>query len=523
MSPSHGYRRRPPPVTWLLALVLLLILPAGGSAQTGAWPASRPYSATFLSPSHWSTAALQRLDGLGLLPHGFDATRSSFTQQEIGSALAYAVAAAADAPDGYARLAQGYAGRFRDELALQSRCGERRCDPGLLALLRGSGIAAGYADRSGALRAGWGYEDGYYNGADWNEPTPAAAPRAAFAAATAQLSPAPWLGLRARGSIDGDSTRLEELHGVLRWRAIVLWGGRRELGYGLGQESIVLDQASVDGGGVHLAHPVRLPWLLRYLGPVSFDAWVSSVDMPRSFDDMVFFGTRGAISPHRRLRLGVTRAGLFGGDGNTDVDAFAIFSVLIGKHAGEISELDNQVVSVDVQWRPPTERVLPLRLYTEWGFEDSANAWRNVPGVLAGLEVPALPGLPQVGLGLEYAVFARSCCGNPIWYRHSVLQDGWTRDGRPLGHSLGGHGHQWSALLRADLADARLRIGARPFVRHRRRENLFAPDRQGSSTGAALGVEYDVTRSLRLDAESSIEEGDDWRESAVTVALKALF
>jgi hypothetical protein len=197
--------------------------------------------------------------------------------------------------------------------------------------------------------------------------------------------------------------------------------------------------------------------------------------------------------------------------------------MLIGKHAGAGSELDNQVVAFDLHYRPPLG-ALPLAVYAEWGMEDSAGAWYNVPGMVLGVEVPALPGVPALAVGLERTSFGSSCCGNPIWSRHWIFRQGWTDDGRLLGHPLGGHGSEWLSYARADLFEARLHLDLRLFARDRGEESLLAPERMGRSRGGRLGVEGRLASGLGVFFLGGLEEGDaGWRESMVRVGGQIVF
>jgi hypothetical protein len=237
----------------------------------------------------------------------------------------------------------------------------------------------------------------------------------------------------------------------------------------------------------------------------------------------MFVGMRGSIQPHSRLGVGATRAVMFGGVGNTDVGARDLVYMLIGKHAGKGSELDNQVVSFDLNYRPPVG-ALPLAFYLEWGMEDSAGAWWNVPGLVLGLEVPALPGVPELGVGVERSSFASSCCGNPIWYRHWAFRHGWTDDGRLLGHPLGGHGTEWLTYARADLFGARVHLDLGLFTRDRGVENLLAPERMGRSRGGRLGVDGLIGDGWGVFLQGALEDGrGGWREAAMRVGGQLVF
>jgi len=196
--------------------------------------------------------------------------------------------------------------------------------------------------------------------------------------------------------------------------------------------------------------------------------------------------------------------------------------VMIGKHAGQGSEVDNQIAAVDAWYRVPIN-VVPLAVYAEWGSEDSAGAWKDVPGIVVGGEIASVPGLPGLSLGIERVSFAPSCCGNPIWYRHWRFLDGWAADGRLLGHPLGGHGTEWRLSLRLDSQDARLRLRGDAFARDRGEENVFAPDRAGESRGGVLHVTLRLASRLELMMYGLHERGKSgWRESRVETAGRLL-
>jgi hypothetical protein len=467
------------------------------------------YSSAFVPADHWSIDAVRRLAGIGLTPAGHDLARRAPTQREVGAILEAAAAA-----DSAGRSpADAWLARYRAEFGI-------RPQPTPLQRLAGSALEAGGLHHEGRLGTGWGYGF-YYPGVDWRQPEPRADRTEAALAGALQATLGP---VAARVSVvqpvEGEALREAYVAGTAG--AVTGWIGRRELSWGPGPGAgLVMNRGRYDSFGI-LTTPFHLPWLLRHVGPVSIEMALGMDDFERTFEDVGVLATRGSVTPHERLQLGVTRAAFFGGDGNASIDLFGIFSLLIGKHAGDISELDNQIVAVDASYRPPTERWLPMRGYVEWGFEDSAGAFRDVPGIIAGIEVPAMPGVPGLAVGVERASFARSCCGNPIWYRHSTFRDGWTQDDRPLGHPLGGHGYEWTARASLHVLDARLRLDGAGFVRRRGDENLYADVRTGRSTGAELGVEADLTDGLRLRADAGLEDGAGWREVRIGVALRAI-
>ncbi|MFW6079076.1 MAG: capsule assembly Wzi family protein, partial [Gemmatimonadota bacterium] len=386
-------------------------------------------------------------------------------------------------------------------------------------------LGTGWDERSGRLLAGTGYE----GGRPWSGPRPV--PDAAGVASAVRWTPSfgRHAGMAVEPVLDGDSARLRAGYVHAAGYGVELWIGRRAVGYGVGAGGrIVFDGAvPLDGGGLRLADPRMLPGPLQHLGPVRFDMVLSRVDDNGEFERPWLWGMRGAVSPHERVTLGLTRGIMFGGGGNTSPSLRALAYMLVGKHAGRGGEFDNQVLALDVRWRPPFGPV-PFVVYGEWGMEDSAGAWRDVPGVIVGAEVAALPGEPNAGVGVEHVRFWESCCGNPLWYRNWAFQGGWTDGGEPLGHPLGGHGEEWLAYGHADLFDARLRLRVRGFLRRRGSENLFAPARESTSGGGAFEAELRAASSVEAYLSLAFESADvgvedeGWRASSTVAGVRVL-
>lgn len=478
------------------------------------------FASPFVPSEHWTMDAARRLDALGLAPAGFDAGQRVITRRELAVLFAHAARTAERRPD-VAALMRAYRDRFVEEFGAAGAAAAG--EPARVPRLVDGWIGVHYESRTGEILAGVGYPDR----TPWSGARPVADVEGLASgfrwtpAFTRHLAAVVEPLLRdARGEVAA-------AYLVAAWRAVELWGGRRGVGYGPGAGGrIVFDGANTfDGGGIRLAEPVTAPGPLRYLGPIRVDMFLARVGRNGDFEDPWMWGMRGVVSPHPRVTFGVNRGIMFGGAGNTSLTARTFAYMLIGKHAGRGGEFDNQVVSVDVRWRPPLGPV-PVVIYGEWGMEDSAGAWRDVPGIVIGAETPAVPGAPNVALGVEHTRFSRSCCGNPVWYRNWSFEGGWTDAGEPLGHPLGGHGDEWLLYTRADLLDARLRLRLRTFRRHRGEENLFVPQRTGVSAGGELAAEFRPTPSAEGYLSISLESADagpvdqGWRASAIAVGVR---
>ncbi|HSJ33036.1 MAG TPA: capsule assembly Wzi family protein [Longimicrobiales bacterium] len=475
-------------------LTALLILTSVLSAPLAAQDAS-----PFVPADHWSVGAVNRLHALGLTPPGTVRGQRSRTVGEVRSVLEEAAA-------GGHELARGYLRRFADEFS---------GDSATFATLTHATVAAGAGVLDGDVRHGvyrtWG-EENWTGTRPLNDRTTGIARGALLATLGGHVAAG---AVATRNPVH---TRVSELYGTVRLGPVGIWGGRRVQGFGPGTGGIVLDgNAPVDGGGLFV-EPVRLPWLLRHLGPVRAELGVAPLPANGPVDRPFFILTRGSIEPHPRIGFGITRAGMIGAsdDGRSVGD---ILYFLVGGQTGG-SEYDNQIAAADAWFRPPAGP-LPLLLYVEWGAEDSAGAWWDVPGIVAGVELAAVPRLPWLSVVIERSSFERSASGNPPWYRHPIgFHDGWSTRDELLGHPLGGHGREWLLQARADLMDGRLQLVTRGFTRRRGSENVFAPERAGLSNGVAVRGDLQLRSGFVLHVEGATEDGGDWRRTQASGALR---
>jgi len=488
---------------WLARLLAAAVFGLAGTAL----PAHAQGPSPFVAGDHWVQHALRRLNGLGLLEQGHDPGTRSITEHRAARMLRDALLAAAGTP--YEDLARAYLERFIEEVGggWDRPAGQ---DP-TVALAGALGL--GFAAENGGIRAG----SGYWNGGDWSGPT--AIPSSDDVVSTIDVRA--YAGRYAAGRIAfaawPDSAALGDAYALLAAGKVGAWLGRRAIGFGVaaGGGIVLSGGHAFTGGGLGLLEGVTLPGVLRHIGLVRVETFLSTVHENGAVVEPWFWAGRLSIQPHRRLVVGVNRAAMFGGDGNTPLELRDLLYVMIGKHAGEGSEVDNQIAAVDVWYRVPV-RFAPIAVHAEWGFEDSAGAWKDVPGIVAGAEVASVPGLPWLSLGIERASFAPHCCGNPIWYRHWRFLDGWADDGRPLGHLLGGHGTEWRLTAGLDPWGARLRLRLEAFTRDRGEENLFAPDRAGESRGGVLHALVRAGPRIELELRALHERGEaGWRESRI--------
>jgi hypothetical protein len=494
----------------LVLLALFALLPPQAAARQLTSVGATPY----LPAGHWSYASVQRLHALGLAPRDLDPGLRSRTAGEVAGVLRHAVAASGEGT-AQRRIAERSLERLYREL------------PGLAAYTTAESrswgvgqIEVGAIGQRGAMQAGIGNLAN-----DWTGPRPLDDHGSAAGRARLHGAIHPRLAGTLHVSASADGSHIPELHVATKWRGLAAWAGRRSPGYGGGAGGAILLSGSqpFTGAGLGLDRGQALPGLLEHLGPIRLEGFLSRADnrrkSPGGTDTLFtpwFAAARFSMSPGTaRLNISATRAAFFGGEGNTAVTTRNLLVMIYGDHSGVEGEFDNQMFGMDVHYRPPLGR-LPLLLRFEWAFDDNSGMLWRVPAVLWGIEVPALPGVEAVRIGVERAVFA-GCfdCKNTRWYRNWFFREGWTDGGMPIGHPLGGHGREWMAFADFDLPATSMVVGGDVRFRDRRAENLFAPDWQGASRAAALRISWLPRGRWFMNAEGAVERGDSgWSTGA---------
>lgn len=473
-----------------------------------------------LAPGHWAVRAAERLEAVGLAPSYLPA------QGAVPRAAVFAAFVEAGGSvftfcrdrrwDAWEPLLEGWLDRFLEEFP------EHRSPAGGVTRL-GAEVGAGYAETTGVLAPATGYSTVR------EDPLPVADRTGAFARAAGGV----MLGrtVAAAGEavfFDGEAevSRWEVAAGARGWQ---LSAGRAEVRYGPGRGGglVLSPPEGLPRVELQRTRPLRLPGFLRYAGPVTGHLFVTRLaGEARHPTEPWMFGARLAFRPHPRLTLGINRAAIFGGEGRP-VTARKLAGLAVGVIRN--SDFENQILAFDARLRLPTEAVLPLTAYVEYGADDGAGALNEQPGWVAGLSVPALPGMPEVSAGVE-AARIEGCCDHGAWYFHASFLGNWARGDQPLAHPLGGEGWERAAYASADLLGARLRIAGRLYQRERTQRslaavgggNLFSPARTGRSDGGEVEAAFRFG-GMEARAEWAREAGEGWRQQALSVGLSAFF
>lgn len=473
-----------------------------------------------LPPEHWAVRAAERLHAVGFAPSYLPA-QGAVPRAEVLAALlegGEAVIQFCQEPHlaPWEPVVEGWLDRFLEEFP-------ESYGPAGPVVHLGTSVGAGYAERTGVLAPAVGYRY------DRQNPLPAEGD----AGLVLHGSTGVLLGRTIFAA--GELTSRSGATGAARWevgagaRGWQLSAGQAEVRYGPGRGGgIVLSPRDpLPRVEVRRTRPLRFPGVLGYAGRVTGHLFVSRMtDEDRHSTEPWMFGARLAVQPHGRLALGLNRGAVFGGEGRP-----LTFRNVAGLAAGAIrSHFENQILSFDARWRLPTDALLPVTVYAEWGADDGAGALNEMPGYLGGLFIPALPGVPQVALGVEGARFT-DCCGHSTWYFNATFPGNWARGDQALGHPLGGEGWERSAYASADLLDSRVRLRAQGFQRERRQTtlgemgggNLFSPWRTGRSDGWRVDGEVTLMHGAELRGSWVRDAGGGWEEQVLRLGLFAYF
>lgn len=480
------------------ALFATSVAPLRVAAQV---PATPP-----LPPAHWAYIALDRLAGAGLLD---DAWAVGNRPQSAGVALAAfrtAVVRAALEGSPLAGFARSAARRFAREHP-QSH--------------RSATTGAYLAVREARLRAG------KTTGA------PARRGRLEFGVdVTAALGRHFVVSYGPAVSMSASATTVEQPRLAVVGKVGSWWAsaGRQRLSFGPATGGLILNDASAfDGLLFGSDGAVRLGGIGHWLGPVHVTALISRI-APDTLGEAAWFGAaRVTFAPHPRVHIGLNRTAVVPAGGGDGVGLGSLLLVAVGKHTRPNKEDQRASVDLSVALGGPSWRVVP---YLEWGFEDTAGAYMEDPGLTVGAYMPFLPGVPTLSLRYEYTGFgesARLCwfCSARItkWYRHGTVRSAYIgEDGLLIGHPLGGYGYEHRIDAVAWLVGADARVRATLVRRHREPLNLLYATRPGDSHALGAGGSYRVGPALTFDANLWWEQGEaGWHNGAASIGGHLLF
>lgn len=494
--------------------VLLALAPARptlGQGQDVVPGGERRMTTPDLAPDHWVMDALRRAEGLGLLERPLP-FRKAIAVDHAGEALEHAAEAARVRNDRVTALTSHWVERFRREFGGIAPAGAVQGTR--LVGLRGrvAGVSA-----AGRAAPGYGEIAPTRTGAVPLDDRLVASVEGEGVAALGT-----HLGLMVQPEIGTETIglrRLDVTAGRGNWTLAV---GRQPLGLGKSVPSglTVSGAVALDRVELRTARTGMLPGVLRRLGPAGAQLFLGRITDSRHDRQPYLWGGSLSIQPFDRFGVAVHRAAMFGGRGwQEPFTVKTLVDMLIGRVAN--LGFENQIVSVEGRFRLPSERWIPLTAFMEWGAEDAAGGWWDVPGRVVGLETPAVPGAEGLAVGIAHTAITAHCCGNSPWYRHGAFPGNWAVDDRPLGVELGGEGSEWLLYGTFEQPRQNYRSEARFFRREREGQNLFVPGRSTTTGGEIRGTW--ISGSWEFDTALWLETGSGHTEHRLELGANLFF
>lgn len=480
---------------------LIVALPGRASGQTD--------RLIPLGTDHWAYPLLDRLGAAGMLgPHGVGGGRP-LSVAAVASALRHA----ADQVDGGGRgdlaaLAEHALAQLLEEYPLAGQDSDRRTPA------RGIGRPS----------LGIGLLDAAAEEGDWRGAVVDARLVAAPIGNLAILyEPQLRFGVAESGSGRVD-TETRRLIASTAWRGVRFYGGREYLDFAVGSGGgiVLSDAVAFDGLGLSVDEPIQVRWL----GPVRGSLFLSRIGGDELGGRAYFGAMRFAFSPYPWVQAELNRTILLATEVTGErLGPGEFLQSLVGKHTA----FEDQKASIGLRFLAEVAG-WPVQPYVELGFEDTAGIDED-PGLVTGIHLPSLPGLPALSFRYEYAAFggaARPFFGpgqSRNWYRHARVRSRYVdSDGVPLGHPLGGYGYEHRFESGVWLSGSRVQLDVAAFARDREDRNILADLRPGKSVGGSIDVRFRARPGFEIAGQVHGEDGRaGWRERVARIGVSAFF
>jgi len=191
---------------------------------------------------------------------------------------------------------------------------------------------------------------------------------------------------------------------------------------------------------------IELPLIFSKLGPFRYDFFLSRLEEDRAVPEPYFSGIRLNFRPIKRFELGLTMMIMTGGKGRPDVSFADLFDILFGENEIGGEDRTNKIAGMDFRCN-----LDGYQIYGELGGEDEAGNLPSKDALLLGVYIPDFTS--TMDLRIEYVDFALTEEIAGAWYVHGAYTDGYTYNGRILGHHVGGDGRDLFGELTFTMGD----------------------------------------------------------------------
>jgi len=254
-------------------------------------------------------------------------------------------------------------------------------------------------------------------------------------------------------SLDENDFELHDTYTRATWKNVNLTLGKEALWMGPSHSGTLLlsnNAKPVDMLRISNVEPFKLDFLTspvsNIIGLVDIDFFVGRLDhhdhimLPdRSIDDGYpkMVGMQLSFKPLDSFEWGLYRTAMFGGGGRDEgFDTFIDVLFPTGDVENQYGlEPGDQKGGFFATYNSSND-YQPFKLYAEGAGEDAAGITPSKWSWIGGVKLFDIVGIRGLSLNYEYITMDES----NAWYRHHVYLDGYTNDGRIMGHVHGGRG-----------------------------------------------------------------------------------
>lgn len=257
--------------------------------------------------------------------------------------------------------------------------------------------------------------------------------------------------LEPRLSLDEDEKNSDLLYGYAIMNAgnLEVEAGRDSMWWGSSYHGALImtnNARPFDMVKLSSSRPFKLPWIFGYLGALRPTWFLTELEEDRDFPNARLMGMRLDFKATERFQFGLSRVFMFGGDGRKALSASDWFNLFIASDSAEHSDSPtngNQIVSIDASYVYHNgNKNIPfsgIKLYTEWGAEDSSGDTKTPTGRanIYGALIYEPMWLRNTDIRIEWANTARNLRYAEAWYAHFLYTTGYKYEGDIIGHHMG--------------------------------------------------------------------------------------
>ena len=186
--------------------------------------------------------------------------------------------------------------------------------------------------------------------------------------------------------------------------------------------------------------PTLLPWIFQYLGPFKYVIFASHEAGYEDPPNANIMGFRLNFKPSAIFEMGFSTTAQFGGEGQPTFNPLNMFRLFNGKSLPNSNQLTAFDFRLNIPWLRNTQ------VYLEYGGEDSGfgdyqHPWNILMKDIAwmlGFYCPSVTADGRLDWRVEFTSNYYPTDATPgMWYAHTIYKSGYIHDDMIMGHHMG--------------------------------------------------------------------------------------